>query len=70
MLQAALVIIEGPVNFSSRISKTSTTFCWACTSKERPSLMKTSFRDLSKKDGSIGDLLIDRLLNVTETLFF
>ena len=55
MLQAALVIIEGPVNSSSIISKTSTTSCWACKSKERPSLKKTSFRDLRKKDGSIGD---------------
>ena len=52
---AALVMIEGPVNSSSRISKTSTTSCWACKSKERPSLMKTSFRDLRKKDGLIGD---------------
>ena len=51
----ALVIMEGPVNCCSRVSKTSTTSCWACKSKERPSLMKTSFRDLRKKDGSIGD---------------
>ena len=53
MLYAALVIIEGPVNSSSRISKTSTTSCWESQSKERPSLMKTSFRDLRKKDGLI-----------------
>ena len=57
MLQAALVIIEGPVNSSSIISKTSTTSCWACKSKEWPSLKKTSFRDSRKKDGSIGDLV-------------
>ena len=55
MLEAALVIIEGPVNSFSRISKTLTTSCWACKSKGQPSLRKTSFRDLRKKDGSIGD---------------
>ena len=52
---SSLVIIEGPVNSSTRISKTSATSCWAFKSKEQPSLMKKSFRDLRKKDGSIGD---------------
>ena len=44
------------VNTSNRISRTSTTSCWACKSKEeQPSLMKASFRDLRKNDGSIWD---------------
>ena len=55
VISTALVIIEEPVNSSSIIFKTSTTSCWACKSKERPSLIKTSFRELRKKDGSIGD---------------
>ena len=42
------MIIEGPVNSSSRISKTSTTSCWACKSKEeQPYLMKAAFRDIN-----------------------
>ena len=46
MLKAALLTIEGPVNSPRRISKTSTTSCWACKSKEEPpTLLKVSFRD-------------------------
>ena len=57
MLSAALVTTEGPVNSSRRISETSSTSSWACKSKEeRPTLMKVSFRDVRKKDGSIEDL--------------
>ena len=47
---------EGPVNSSKTISKTLTTPFWACKSKEeQPTLMKASFRELRKKDRSIGD---------------
>ena len=52
---ATLVTIEGPVNSFRLISKTSTS-CWECESKEeQPTLMKATFRDFTKKDGSIGD---------------
>ena len=48
--------MERLVNSSRRIPKTSSTSCWAYKSNtERPTLMKGSFRDLRKKDGSIGD---------------
>ena len=65
--------IERPVNSYRTISKISTTPCWVCKSKEEQyTLMKASFKDLRKKDGSIRDFagFLSMLLGILGTSLF